>query len=515
MTKKIAKLFDWRFLLIFLALLSLRVPFYLTKHIQEDAYIFFRTAKSLVETGVYGFNLGEKVSSATSHLYVFYLSLLRLSFKDVFINIALVLNTILFLIGLYLVINRLLTNHNQVLILWGLVGALPIALLISYSGMETSLLIFVIGFIVYFLSSTNYRYIAYFGLFILPWIRPDALIYGIFLILYGMTLDTKNLIPSSISLGIGLLSLLFFNLLYFGALINQTIIAKSSAYHPGYTVQEILHRIVDIFWSSNAGGVFSPLTTKYFDSVGRIFFLIFLIVFCVYLYKNRGKKYFGFICLCFGLSFVIPAIYASGGVVFPWYLWPSTLFAFLIISAFFIEYINQLESKSRWLGFGMVIITTILLSFIQWTISFNWGLQERYYRGGIGEYINSVSNKEDKILLEPAGYIPYFADRYTYDEIGLVTPLVTAYRERFKGRWWVNFLIDYRPDFLVERSPILQYLTLDGYKLNDGEVRWFNGHYVLLNQFHYDPNRYVTNNILLAILAFGTASDYYLYKYIE
>jgi len=150
LAKKIAKSVDWHFILIFLALISIRIPFYLTEHIQEDAYIFFRTAKSLAETGVYGFNPGERVSSATSHLYIFFLSILRLGFKEAFIYIALFLNTILFLMGIYLIIDHFVTGHRQTLLLWGLVGLLPIALLISYSGMETSLLIFVIGLIIYF-----------------------------------------------------------------------------------------------------------------------------------------------------------------------------------------------------------------------------------------------------------------------------------------------------------------------------------------------------------------------------
>ncbi|MGB7836360.1 MAG: hypothetical protein WBL84_29590 [Xanthobacteraceae bacterium] len=50
---------------LFLALVLVRVPYFLTHHIQEDAYIAFRTAFNLADHGVYSFNVDEHAPGAT------------------------------------------------------------------------------------------------------------------------------------------------------------------------------------------------------------------------------------------------------------------------------------------------------------------------------------------------------------------------------------------------------------------------------------------------------------------
>ncbi len=136
----------FRFLIVFALLLLIRVPFYFTHHVQEDAYISLRCAENLAETGVYGFNPGEKVSSSTSHLYVFLASIVRLvAGHSAFLPAMLVLNTILFLAGTFFIARVLLEDEKQQLFLWVLISLLPVSLLISYSGMETALLVFLVG----------------------------------------------------------------------------------------------------------------------------------------------------------------------------------------------------------------------------------------------------------------------------------------------------------------------------------------------------------------------------------
>src|SRR5689334_15523284 len=55
------------FLVLGVALIGVRVPFFYTDHVQEDAYISWRCAVNLVDTGIYGFNRGTKVSASSSH----------------------------------------------------------------------------------------------------------------------------------------------------------------------------------------------------------------------------------------------------------------------------------------------------------------------------------------------------------------------------------------------------------------------------------------------------------------
>jgi hypothetical protein len=92
-----------------LLFLLVRLPFFWTRAVQEDAFISFRCARNFADTGVYGFNAGERVSAATSHAYVFLLALLRKAFGgqlighvigvDDFIVAALVANTLMLVVG--------------------------------------------------------------------------------------------------------------------------------------------------------------------------------------------------------------------------------------------------------------------------------------------------------------------------------------------------------------------------------------------------------------------------------
>src|SRR5712671_223511 len=84
-----------------LCLVALQLPFVLTQHIQEDAYITFRSAANLADLHVYGFNPGERVSASTSHLSVFVVALLRKFTGDAFIPATQLLYGVATIVGLY------------------------------------------------------------------------------------------------------------------------------------------------------------------------------------------------------------------------------------------------------------------------------------------------------------------------------------------------------------------------------------------------------------------------------
>ena len=98
---------------IFVLLMLVRVPSYLTHHIQEDSFITWRCARSLATTGVYGFNPGERVSACTSHAYAGLCTLVMLACREHFISVILWLNAAMFLAGTLLICRRIFPDPGR------------------------------------------------------------------------------------------------------------------------------------------------------------------------------------------------------------------------------------------------------------------------------------------------------------------------------------------------------------------------------------------------------------------
>jgi hypothetical protein len=123
-----------------------------------------------------------------------------------------------------------------------------------------------------------------------------------------------------------------------------------------------------------------------------------------------------------------------------------------------------------------------------------------------------MSAPGDTLLLEPAGYIPFFAERWTWDEIGITAPEVTRYRRERGNRWWIEFVKDTSPAFLLEREPMRAHVTLDGYRLSPEEASWFDRHYSLVQTFRYEPTSLRRSALLARIASWSNASEYFLYR---
>lgn len=115
--------------------------------------------------------------------------------------------------------------------------------------------------------------------------------------------------------------------------------------------------------------------------------------------------------------------------------------------------------------------------------------------------------------MEPAGYIPYYSELYTWDEVGIVSPEVTRFQQRYGTHWWVDFVQAKRPTFLVQRPTTIRY-TIAAYTLTPEERAWLDRHYKLIDRVAYHPEAYYRNRILQRIAALGTSSDLLVYKFI-
>lgn len=499
-------------LLTLILLLLLRVPFFFTHHVQEDAYISLRCAENLAETGVYGFNPGEKVSSSTSHLYVFFAALIRLLVgHNAYIPVMQVLNTLFFLAGTYFLACVFFDQRKDRLLLWLLISALPVALLISYSGMETSLLIFLIGSALYLHHTQRKPWLAYLVMALLPWVRPDAVAYSLLIIFWGSLRDRKLQWGSILAVLGGVTTLILFNRVYFGTLLHQSINAKLLMRH-SFSLGGILQNMGIVFIGQADGGMFSPIRTKYLGGFGVVFLLLILAGVTFYLWKNRhDRKALITGLVVVSMSLLIPLAYAFGGVLYQWYFWPSALLGYVVVLAAVFRSCTSPVPGSRLIR-GLLFVGLIAGILAQLAFSYAWGVKEYAYRGGIGVWLQQQSRSTDRILLEPAGYIPYYSDLYTYDEVGLVSPQVVTYRQAYELRWWPEFVMDFQPEWIIQRGHIADFTTYQGYQFAAVDREWFQDNYQLAGTFHFNPAEFTFRPFLLQLLALGETDEYYVFQ---
>jgi len=500
-----------RFLIVFALLLLIRVPFYFTHHVQEDAYISLRCAENLAETGVYGFNPGEKVSSSTSHLYVFLAALVRLvAGHSAFLPAMLVLNTLLFLAGTFFIARVLLENEKQQLFLWVLISLLPVSLLISYSGMETALLVFLVGSALYLVHRSKNRPLLWLILALLPWVRPDAVAYAL-LIVFWSSLRERRLDwgGAGAVLG-GICTLLLFNQVYFGLLLHQSINAKLLMRH-SFSLRGLLQNVSIVFVGQADGGIFSPVRTKYVSGFGAVFLIVILAAIVYSLWNHRSDRKQLIIGMAVAsMVLLIPLAYAFGGVLYQWYFWPSSMLGYALLLAVILKRTSSTQLLST-TTHVFIILALIAGAFAQWVFSYSWGMKEFAYRGGIGVWMQQHARSSDRVLLEPAGYIPYYSDLYTYDEVGLVSPQVVTYRQAYDLRWWPEFVMDYQPEWIIQRGHIINDTTYQGYRLSSEEREWFHKHYHLEASFAFTPDDYAELPLFIRLLSLGQADDYYVF----
>ena len=203
-------------------------------------------------------------------------------------------------------------------------------------------------------------------------------------------------------------------------------------------------------------------------------------------------------------------------MIFAWYLWPSRLVGFALVTAAALDisrrFSRTIERSTIWVG----ALAIAIMAAAEWTVAFHWGEREARFLTHIGYELRDAATPTDTLLLEPAGYISYFAGIHTDDEVGLVSRRVTAYRQRFGAAWWIHFVSDERPTFLVEREPMLTYRTTDGYRLSPSEQRWFERNYRLARTFAYNPLEHYQNRFLVRLLSTRPLpGNLYWYRHVD
>ena len=506
-----------------IGLLAAQVPFVLTRHLQEDAYITFRCSMNLVATGVYGYNVGERVSASTSHLSVLMVALVRLVAGAYFITATQALYGIATLVGLYLMTTAVVRDSRHHVWAWTAISLLPVSLMVAYGGMETALVVLLTGVVLRCTYEPRPNVWTGTAFLLLAWARPDAVVLGVITIVAATAFGNRSMRAAATYgalLASGAASWLLFNRLYFGVFLPQSIRGKAAVWMPS-TMHDALFgsvaRLREVFFGHGpALGIFTPIATKYLSLLSVPACLI--VAGTAVALTARPAKFDAArpaVIALAGVAFVMPLAYAIGGAMAPWYFWPSALAGWLLVVVGCSAAIARQQGGRRRLARAACAAVLGSLVAGQWLYAASWGTQEHLYRGGIGDEIRRLASAGDTLLLEPAGYVPFHAQLWTWDEIGVTSPQVTSYRLKYGPRWWIRFVEDIAPTFLLERDHLLVHRTLDGYELSADEQAWFAGRYSRIRVFRYEPDRLRPPGLMRFAARFGSARDYYLYRRID
>lgn len=476
----------------------LKLLFLLTHYIQEDAFITWRVAQNLLDYGVIGFNGDTRISASTTHLYVFVSYIFNLIFgKENFIIPILIFNSILFTIGSLFLSHLLLKNSWHKAIFIFLIGILPPAIKISILGMEYGILFFLEMALLYYGFKQNKKW----ALLVLPvlimFTRIDTVIFLGITFLVDVFWNKKlrwNYIFGGI---LGVSVSLAFNWFYFGEVVNNTIAAKKLAYDHNFTFAQNLHYFnisYGNFWGMlKLPGDFNPFT---------ILVLVFELLCFIYLIRqNEKRNYFLWIIFLFG--WVKQFIFLSQKSLFDWYYWVPQILLFVPVLIFILE---QKVKRGLWLS--LLIICYILPMLVFQTIhSIATGNGEWNYRRKIGLFLNNYEkDKNQWILLEPAGYIPYFSGLKTIDEVGLVDKKIQEEIKKDKPNYWINTVKKRKPKYLLSYKNLFE----------GKDAEYYKTHYKVIKEFRIKDHLKSDNKIIEKIYRLKpSGTDYNLYERIS
>lgn len=477
-----------------------KLYFLLTHHIQEDAFITWRVAQNLMDYGVIGFNGATKISASTTHLYVFVSYFFNLIFgKENFIEPLLIFNTVLFSIGSLFLSHLLFKNSWHKAIFIFLFGILPPSIKISILGMEYGILFFLEMALLYYGFKKEKKW----ALLILPvlilFTRIDSVIFLGIVFLVDTFWNRK--IKWSFVLGgaLGISIALAFNWFYFGELINNTIVAKKLRYDNNFTLQQnwdYFRLNYGNFWGMlKLPGDFNPFT---------ILVAVFEIVCFVFIIRQKEQTQRNkFLWMIFIFAWTKQIIFLSQKSLFDWYYWIPQILLFVPVLIFVLE---QKEKRNLWLSALIVFYIFPMLAF-QTVHSIATGNGEWNYRRSIGLYLDLYEkDKKQWILLEPAGYVPYFSKLKTIDEVGLVDKQIQEEIKKDKTNYWINTVKKREPKYLLSYKDLF----------TGKDAEYYKSHYKLLKEFRIKDHLNSQNKILEKIYHLKpSGTDYNLYEKIK
>jgi hypothetical protein len=413
----------------------------------EDSLILLRVVRNLLTGNGPVFNLGERFQAATSPLWMLLVSTMGVFSGNVETGywISIVIGALLASIGVGLTYSSLVMSGVSVIpatIAAILVAAHPDLAMMSSAGLETALLFFFQPLIVW-LALRGYWSRCGVCCGLLIWTRLDAgLFVLVILVAVYLTRRAQAIRVAAITAAV-ISPWLIFAYAYYGSVLPQTMIGKSMVFSGGATIAQRFAMLVRPLGVH--GSTFEKLALVIIVAAGVI----------VAGRRTPVVRWLGVYCALY-----LGAFFATGTrLMFPWYFGP-VLAAWVPLVALLIVYgVSLVPYKRLRIAMAVLCIVGIAAVYARWSIN-GYSLVARgqqyedQIRKAVGEMIASRAAPNDAVLLEPAGYIGYYAGKYVrvIDTAGITSDVTLRARQQYGEDWWWEVVRQELPRFIVLRE---------------------------------------------------------------
>jgi hypothetical protein len=418
----------------FLVLIATRIAAsWLTRAPAEDAFITFRYARNLASGHGLVYNPGESVMGYSSPLWTVWCAAGHALFGDP-IAWSRVSATLADVVALVLV-THLLLRHATRAAAWTFAvffAAWPYFAFASASGMEMSLLFALIS-----LAAAAAGTIASGpALAALALTRPEGLAAALVISLRARGRD-RVVAAALAAAGLGALAW------QYGTIVPQSVASKAALYGLGGPW-------AGRFWWE----WLSPALLGRYPGLGDTTMLALLTVVAApsfyhgvrELWRVRSTR----LAIAAAAAVGIWLGYALLGVAYFWWYLFVPLAGVALVAAVGLPQ----AVRGPLIPVALAALTASLWSVAP-SLYVGRAQQEQVAFGGAADALRRSCRPGDRVLLEPIGFVGYYAPVVVIDEIGLVTPRVAERRRRGAG-WYFDTIEAERPEWLVVRAGVLR-----------------------------------------------------------
>lgn len=527
-----------RFAAAALVLSTAYILFLMTGAIPDDAFITYRTAFNLADHGIYSFNLDEHYPGASSIAFGYLMALFRLVFHEDAILAAGAFDAACSVLAAFFIAQALSADEidagraaSRTLWLWVPIGLSPPFLWAGTSGMEMAPILFFASLALRELAFFRFGVLYVCAVFALPFVRIDAIAFALVIAAASLLVRPGAGALSLLAAVAGAGTFATANVLAAGAMLPGTVGAKLVAFHPSHDFAALAGRVrAVLFGDENYLAILAKFMPGFIYAAAGVLFLAIGFFEAIRAtrrsfvrrgWRSRFENPADAARLALAASAIlVPLAYAYGGVIFPWYLWPSSAFAYAILFGLMADtadagtpFARQFSAAKRF-AHGAAHALVFMLLAVSVTVAINVGYQERIYCTGVGERLRALATPRDTLFLEPAGYIPFYSGLKTFDEVGLASPAVIAFRSRNPKGWWGDFLRARKPTFVIERiDRLMAGEDYWGHPIPKRDLSWFAAHYARIEEFRYADAKRAAPRIDYWLVRLGSREDYVLYKW--
>lgn len=442
--KKISPLI---FILFFAAILRISWKLY-THFTYEDAFITFRFARNLSNGLGFVYNANEHIYGTTTPLFTLLMAGWIKLFPDYVVFGATLFGLLAGLVSIALVwklLEALQIAASQRILVTGVLVLSDRLWTHDMGGMETSLVIcMMIASYLILIRNKPVWAGAFAG--ILLWLRIDGLFWVCFLALSAWLLTRQFPTKFILTTVMVYLPWCVFATLYFGSPIPYTIYAKWVAYYTA-GLEPVLVRVGALLRGTTP--VTLPNLTRYAVNWLAILTVLLSIIGTIAYRQHKWLMVLPAFCLA-----EIVRLVAMGETFESRYFMP---FFWALMLLFGLGVHTAWMFLSDWLKPKPFIVTSTIVVIICVSVWFSWQrlllfkqTQSVVYDSSLkqlGIWLDKNSPKSSTVLLEPLGYVGFYANRHMIDDVGLVSPQVVAYK--VKGLTTSAYVISLEPDYVI------------------------------------------------------------------